>query len=141
MNAEVYRCRKSYFSINVQDVYTSDLRFTNVVARWYGSAYDCRIFDNLKICEKLERAESPGILLGDSDYVCTPYLMTPFDHPRTPFHVNYNRSQIRARNLIERSFGVLKTTHQLSPSFKSEKTDCIKRNRIMLCDAQYSCSV
>jgi len=138
-NAELYRCRKSYFSINVQAICTQDLRFTNVVARWYGSAHDSRIFENSKICGKLERAESPGILLGDSGYACTPYLMTPFDRPRTPAQVNYNRSQILARNVIERAFGVLKQRFNCLRHLRVKKQTVL--NVIIACFVMHNIAV
>lgn len=65
-NAELYRNRKGYFSINVQAVCSQDLKFTNIVARWPGSVHDSRIFQNSRLCARLENNEYDGILLGDS---------------------------------------------------------------------------
>lgn len=45
-DAEIYRNRKSYFSINTQMICNSSLRITNVVARWPGSVHDATIFNN-----------------------------------------------------------------------------------------------
>ncbi|KAL1416089.1 hypothetical protein MTO96_028259 [Rhipicephalus appendiculatus] len=45
-DAEVYRNRKGYFSINVQGITGPDLQFYDVVASWPGSAHDSRIFDS-----------------------------------------------------------------------------------------------
>ncbi|XP_021963469.1 putative nuclease HARBI1 [Folsomia candida] len=107
-NAELFRDRKGNFSINVQLICTSDLKITNVVARWYGSCHDNRIFENSKICGQLERAEVPSVLLGDSGYGCTPFLLTPFSHPVTAAEKRYQSAQIKTRNPIERCNGVLK---------------------------------
>ncbi|XP_021967141.1 putative nuclease HARBI1 [Folsomia candida] len=107
-NAELFRNRKGNFSINVQLICTSDLKITNVIARWYGSCHDNRIFDNSTICGQLERAEVPGILLGDSGYGCTSFLMTPFSHPTTAAEKRYQSAQIKTRNPIERCNGLLK---------------------------------
>lgn len=45
-NAERFRNRKGFFSVNVQAVGNSDLRLLDVVARWPGSSHDSQIFDN-----------------------------------------------------------------------------------------------
>lgn len=45
-NAEIYRNRKGYFSINTQCVAAANLSFLDVVARWHGSAHDSNIWDN-----------------------------------------------------------------------------------------------
>lgn len=82
-NAEMFRNRKGTFSINVQAIGSADLQFTDIVVRWYGSAHDSRIFDNSVIKDKLEDKVVPGMLLGDSGYACTPYLMTPLRNPTT----------------------------------------------------------
>lgn len=54
VEAERYRNRKGYFSINVQAVCDSSLKFLDVVARWPGSTHDSHIFDMsvLKVLEK-----------------------------------------------------------------------------------------
>jgi len=59
------------------------MEFTDIVARWYGSAHDSRIFDNSWIKDKIESKTVPGLLLGDSGYACTQFLMTPLLNPVT----------------------------------------------------------
>ena len=86
---EMFRNRKGVFSINVQAICDHELNFTNVVARWYGSAHDSRIFENSMVRDKLHDREAPGALLGDSAYTLTPYLFTPFDRPSTPGERRY----------------------------------------------------
>lgn len=49
-----------------------------------------------------------GIILGDSGYEITNYLLIPIQNPTTPAQSLYNESQIRSRNVIERCFGVWK---------------------------------
>ncbi|XP_042856931.1 protein ANTAGONIST OF LIKE HETEROCHROMATIN PROTEIN 1-like [Penaeus japonicus] len=77
-DAEVYRCRKDYFAINVMGVCDASLKFTTL-----------------------------GFLLGDSGYACSSYLLTPFFNPGTQER-NFNASHINTRNCIERAFGVWK---------------------------------
>lgn len=45
IDAERYRNRKGYFSINVQLVGRYDLKILDIVARWPGSTHDSQIFD------------------------------------------------------------------------------------------------
>ena len=108
-NAELFRNRKGYFSLNVQAVASSDLQFTNVVSRWQGSAHDSTIFSNSRLCARFEAGEfDGGYLLGDAGYPCKPYLLTPIAAPTSPAEQRYNYAHIQTRNTIERAFGVLK---------------------------------
>jgi hypothetical protein len=59
-NREKYRNRKNVFSINVQAVCDSELRFINVVASWPGSVHDSRIFANSELSAKLVANEIKG---------------------------------------------------------------------------------
>ncbi|WAR22505.1 hypothetical protein MAR_016479 [Mya arenaria] len=53
-NAELYRNRNGYFSINVQAVCDANLKFTNIIARWPGSVHDIRIFNSRRLCGLFE---------------------------------------------------------------------------------------
>ncbi|OXA40695.1 putative nuclease HARBI1 [Folsomia candida] len=83
-DAELFRNRKGRFSVNVQATCDASLCFTNVVARWYGSAHDSRIFENSLLFDDLQNGRSPGLLVGDGGYPLLPFLLTPFEPPRTP---------------------------------------------------------
>ena len=82
-DAELFRNRKGFFSINVQGICDANLNFTNIVARWYGSAHDSRVFENSNVFSELESGEAPAMLLGDSGYPLLPFLMTPLKKPTT----------------------------------------------------------
>ena len=108
-NPEIFRCRKGYFSLNVQAVCGPDLRFHNVVARWPGSVHDSRIFENSRLCADLEANLNPRYhLLGDAGYALKRYLLTPVASPCNAQERAYNNSHTRTRNTVERAFGVLK---------------------------------
>lgn len=109
VNAEQFRNRKGYFSINVQAICDADLRLMHLMARWPGSVHDSTIFNNspLPVEFRLQRYGN-GFLLGDSGYACKPYLLTPILNPANPSEEAYNVAHIATRNTIERFFGVLK---------------------------------
>lgn len=107
-NAELYRCRKGFFSLNVMGVCDASMLFTNLVVNWQGSAHDARIFNESALRALLERGQYKGYLLGDSGYPCKSYLLTPLRDPRTVKERRYNTSHIKTRNLIERTFGIWK---------------------------------
>lgn len=107
--AENYRNRKGYFSLNVQAVCSFDMKVSNIVARWPGASHDQTIFNISNLKMQLERGDyGPFILLGDSGYSNTRYLTTPILNCLTPVHQLYNESHIGTRNVIERTFGVIK---------------------------------
>jgi len=66
-DAEVFRNRKSYFSINTQVVAGPNLKIFDIVARWPGSAHDTTIFNASRIRARFEGREfEHAILLGKS---------------------------------------------------------------------------
>ncbi|KAJ8909278.1 hypothetical protein NQ315_011248 [Exocentrus adspersus] len=108
-DAEVFRNRKGYFSINTQAVCSSNLKILDLVARWPGSTHDATIFMNSRLRARFENNEFPNcLLLGDSGYPVKTYLLTPLGNPTTRVEQLYNESHIRTRNCIERVFGVWK---------------------------------
>lgn len=108
-NAELFRNRKSYFSLNVQTICDHNLLIRDIVARWPGSVHDSTIFQNSACRAKFEAGEIPhGYLLGDGGYACRPYLLTPLLNPQTPGEQRFNNSHIKTRNTVERSYGVWK---------------------------------
>lgn len=64
-NAEIYRNRKSFFSINVQCLTDAHLKILDVVARWPGSVHDATIFANSAIRARFEAGHFPGsVIIG-----------------------------------------------------------------------------
>lgn len=107
--AELFRNRKGFFSINVQAVCDAKLRIMEITARWPGSTHDSRIFDNSLLRAQCENGEFENCyLLGDSGYPCRNYILTPILRPLTAAERRYNSAHIRTRNTVERTFGVLK---------------------------------
>uniref|UniRef100_A0A803K3S6 Putative nuclease HARBI1 n=1 Tax=Xenopus tropicalis TaxID=8364 RepID=A0A803K3S6_XENTR len=97
---ERYLNRKRSHSINVQVVCDSHLRIISVRSGFPGSVHDAHILRQSALYERFTQGEMPqGWLVGDAGYPCSRWLMTPI--PRPP--------HVRARSLIERTFGVLKS--------------------------------
>lgn len=108
-NAEMFRNRKQFFSINVQTVADPFLKIRNIVARWPGSSHDSYIFRNSVLCQNFENGMyGDSVLLGDSGYALRPYLITPLLHVRNEPEALFNEAQIRTRNVVERQIGVWK---------------------------------
>jgi nuclease HARBI1 len=107
-DAEIYRNRKGYFSINVQLVCDHSGYISDVVVRWPGSVHDSTVFDNCFLRAQLETGPNHGYLVGDGGYACRRYLLTPITNPTTDPEKAYNAAQISARNCIERTNGRLK---------------------------------
>lgn len=108
-HAELYRNRKSYFSVNVQAACTANLKVVDLVARWRGSVHDSTIFNNSRLRARFENGEfERSFLLGDSGYPCRNYLLTPLLNPSTEAESRYNIAHIATRNSVERCFGVVK---------------------------------
>lgn len=99
---------KVFLSWNVQVICDSTLRIQDIVARWPGSSHNQTIFNNSAIRRKFETGEMGSkLLLGDSGYGVTKYLIPPLLHVVTDVEQLFNESQIRTRNPIERCFGVV----------------------------------
>uniref|UniRef100_A0A673CVJ1 Putative nuclease HARBI1 n=1 Tax=Sphaeramia orbicularis TaxID=375764 RepID=A0A673CVJ1_9TELE len=101
----VYRNRKHTHSLNVQVVCNSHGVITNVVAKYPGSAHDSFILRNSVLFSKLRDGEyGDGWILGNS--------ITSFcfgKKPKTFCEHCYNAAHIRTRNIVERTFSVLKS--------------------------------
>lgn len=108
-NAEVFRNRKSWMSLNIQVVAGPRYEIQDIVIRWPGSAHDSRIYNNSTVKIKYESGQLRGLLLGDSAYQQTEYLYTPVSNPQLPKEHRYNTAHARTRNVVERTFGMWKS--------------------------------
>ncbi|XP_041830093.1 putative nuclease HARBI1 [Melanotaenia boesemani] len=106
----IYRNRKHTHSMNMQVVCDSKGTITNVVAKYPGSVHDSFILRNSVIFSKLRDGEyGDGWLLGDGAYPLQPFLLTPVLNPATAGENRYNAAHVRTRNIVERTFGILKS--------------------------------
>lgn len=112
--AEGYRNRKGYSSLNVQTISSVNLKVMNIVARWPGATHDQTIFHQSLIRDRFHADEfGQYILVGDSGYANTSFLTTPYTANNNEIAQNshmkaYQAAIIRTRNVVERQYGVLK---------------------------------
>ncbi|VVD04006.1 unnamed protein product [Leptidea sinapis] len=127
--AELFRNRKGFFSINVQVVCDASLYIRDIDARWHGSTHDRTVYHNSFLRAHLDNNEMDGHLLGDSAYACGKYIMTPFLNPATNAEKRYNEAQIKTRNIVKRTFeNALET---LWGVVSSEETGSAERGRVV----------
>uniref|UniRef100_A0A665WAX2 DDE Tnp4 domain-containing protein n=1 Tax=Echeneis naucrates TaxID=173247 RepID=A0A665WAX2_ECHNA len=86
-------------------VFTPDMQFFNIVARWSSSTHDSKIFQNSSLCAQLKAREHSG-------YGQTHFLFTLHLHPVRPDQQRYNKAHIRSRGLVECMFGIWKNRFQ-----------------------------
>ncbi|XP_049302028.1 uncharacterized protein LOC105223759 isoform X5 [Bactrocera dorsalis] len=90
-----------------------DMNIRFVDARYAGSTHDSFVWNNSSLKACLEAAHQNGdqnsIYLGDSGYPLSPYLLTPFRHAESGTRESiFNKKHAKARNVVERTIGVLK---------------------------------
>lgn len=108
-DAEIFRNRKNYFSINTQVICNANMEITDIVTRWPGSTHDMHIFNACSRKTLLDNGTYGNcILVADGGYQNLPYMMIPLDQPLLPEENLFNESQIRTRNVVERLFGCWK---------------------------------
>ena len=107
--AEIYRNRKNFFSLNVQTICDAKLRIQNIVVRWPGSCHDSTIFNHSVTKRRFDNDEfRDSVIVGDSGYAIKKYLITPLLNTETDAEKVFNESLVRTRNTVERSYGVWK---------------------------------
>nr|XP_053616792.1 putative nuclease HARBI1 [Plodia interpunctella] len=75
---EQYRNRETKCSLNVQMASDAKLKIRNIIARWPGSAHDSTVFNDLPLCAQFVCREFGSyLLIGDAEYPCRNYLLTP----------------------------------------------------------------
>nr|XP_037270445.1 putative nuclease HARBI1 [Rhipicephalus microplus] len=87
----LYRDRKGLYTINVQAICDSEGAINQLTSKWPGSTHDSFIWADC-----------------GSGYALEPWLLTPVRSPVGPANEQYNSAHTRMRQVIERTFGVLK---------------------------------
>ncbi|XP_054463368.1 putative nuclease HARBI1 [Anoplopoma fimbria] len=108
-----YINRKLFPSVLLQGICDAKGAFLDVYIGNTGSVHDALV---LRRCPMYKQALYPPagyIILGDGGYPCLQRpvaIMTPYRQPvASQVEARYNRHHAKARNVIERTFGILKT--------------------------------
>ncbi|XP_063786102.1 putative nuclease HARBI1 [Pseudophryne corroboree] len=108
-NEEIYMNRKLFHSLNVMVVCGPSLQILSLNAKYPGSAHDAHVIRQSGIWQRLRMMEGQDMwLLGDREYPCTPWLMTPYCKLRPGPQSEFNSMLTATRQLVERTIGVLK---------------------------------
>lgn len=82
--SELFRCRKGFFSLNVQLICCPRCEIYDIVASYPGSAHDSLIWNESEIADRFRQNGFENYhLLGDSGYPLEKYLLTPYRNYET----------------------------------------------------------
>ncbi|KAI5639211.1 DDE superfamily endonuclease domain-containing protein [Phthorimaea operculella] len=133
-NEDQFVDRHQNHSINCMAVCGPRGEFYYVSARWPGSVHDSRVLRNSNLYTRMQSGWRPfpnAVILGDSGYPLTDWLLTPTGRNLENAAVQrYNRAHKSTRRIIENAFGILK-----------EKFPCLNYMRLKptLCCQIFKC--
>ena len=106
---EVFFNRKKCYSIQVQAIVNHKGIFTNYLIGWPGSVHDARVYTNsLFYTNRNEFIKDDDVILGDSAYPISSFLISPFRTPQTQKQKDFNYIHSKHRIVVEHAFGRLK---------------------------------
>ena len=147
-----YFNRKQDYSIVIQGVADASFKFLDVSTGYPGSIHDARILRLSKLQREIDQstwlnAPSKGIggaevgplLVGDSAYPLSVWLMKPFKQTPTltESQLRFNRALSQARVVIEQAFGIFKGRWRCLYKPLEEKTSRVPTT-IMACCALHN---
>ncbi|XP_033957729.2 putative nuclease HARBI1 [Pseudochaenichthys georgianus] len=108
-----YRNRKLFSSILLQAVCDHQGRFIDTYVGWPGSVHDSRVLRHSPLYRQALYPPPGHFILADGGYPCLQHplpLITPYKRPLQGVGPQrFNSHHSRARSIIERAFGVMKT--------------------------------
>ena len=147
-NHEDYFNRKQHYSVNLQVIVDSNLKFIHVTVGYPGSIHDARV---LRLSGLYDLAENEQILsgptrningtdirpllAGDSAYPLTNWLVKPYpDRGRlTPDQRKFNVKFSALRSVVEQAFGTLKARWRIALKKVEQKPSTLKKTVIAAC--------
>ena len=147
-NHEDYFNRKQHYSVNLQGIVDSNLKFIHVTVGYPGSIHDARV---LRLSGLYDLAENEQILsgptrningtdirpllAGDSAYPLMNWLVKPYpDRGRlTPDQRKFNVKFSALRSVVERAFGTLKARWRIALKKVEQKPSTLKKTVIAAC--------
>ncbi|XP_067207746.1 putative nuclease HARBI1 isoform X1 [Linepithema humile] len=137
-HAESYINRKGYYSIQLQIICDSTLKFIHCYAGQPGSVHDMRVFRLSGIQSMCTENYFPhdSHLIGDAAYTLQKHVLVPYRNNGhlTAAQINYNTRLSSARVMIERAIGLLKGRFRsLLDKLYMKRTDLIPQYIITCC--------
>lgn len=112
-DAQDYFNRKLFHSIKLQAVCDHQCQFLDIFVGYPGSVHDSRVLKNSPLYVQSLYPPEGYCILGDGGYPCMSRpvaLVTPYREPvRGVVDGRFNRHHAKARLVIERAFGIMKT--------------------------------
>ncbi|XP_033638911.1 putative nuclease HARBI1 [Asterias rubens] len=109
---EDYINHKLFYSINMQAVCDHRGVFMDIFAGYPGSVHDARVLKCSPLYRQRGYPPEGYYIVGDSAYPCQSRplaILTPYKAAITPVQARYNYHLSRARTIVERAFGQMKT--------------------------------
>ncbi|XP_056449927.1 uncharacterized protein LOC130385450 [Gadus chalcogrammus] len=135
-DADCYLKRKLFYSVQLQAVVDHTAMFIDVCVGYTGSVHDSRVLKNSPLYLEKQYPPPGYCLIGDGGYPCLSYpmtLMTPYRQPlRSQLQAAYNSWLTKARVVVERAFGILKTRWR-AIFLKALEVDVLFVPEVILC--------
>ncbi|XP_057819015.1 protein ALP1-like [Cryptomeria japonica] len=142
--------REHNYSMLVQAIVDSNMRFLDICTGWPGSLNDSGLLRNssfYKLCEEGERLNGPPVslggfdmreyIIGDGAYPLLPWLIVPFSGETTDDQRLFNYKLSYTRNVVERAFAKLRSTWQLlQTKIKKPNMEMLPRTILACCILQ-----
>ena len=143
-----YFNRKQDYSVVIQGVADASFRFLDISAGYPGSIHDARVLRLSNLHREIEQgnwlngptkqisgSEIRPLLVGDSAYPLSVWLMKPFKQTRTlsERQLRFNRALGQARVVIEQAYGILKGRWRCLYKAMEEKTNRVAITILACC--------
>ena len=147
-NHEDYYNRKQHYSVNLQAIVDSNLKFIHATVGYPGSIHDARVLrlsglydlaQNEQILagptRNINGVEIGPLLAGDSAYPLTSWLMKPYSDRGhlTPEQKKFNKKFSALRCVVERAFGMLKSRWRIVMKKIEQKTTTLTKTVVASC--------
>ncbi|KAJ1092235.1 hypothetical protein NDU88_005347 [Pleurodeles waltl] len=104
----LYRNRKH---THVQAIVDHRGLITNIVTKYPRRVHDSFIFRHSTINQHFQDGRyGNGLFVADQGYGIKPWIMTPLANPSTAAERAYNEAHCRTRTIVERTFGIQKSS-------------------------------
>ena len=135
-DADCYLNRKLFYSVQLQAVVDHTAKCIDVCVGYPGSVHDSRVLKNSPLYLEKQYPPPGYCLIGDGGYPCLSYpmvLMTPYRQPlRSQQQAMFNSRLTKARVVVERAFGILKTRWR-AIFLKALEVDVLFVPEVILC--------